>query len=220
MLEDRLFPEKCGAEVWKSAIDDKVRAGNSVVLAGNLLFGTDLEPVISLRLEPLKLDRSHRLGRRLGHDRFLEICMPSLTDKKVLKSLGKVGPRLGEIFYDWLVDSNHCLLGRDWQPFCVKPRERSKSKKDVAESTEAEASFRVYFFAVNGLGFRSNKDHGTRATEGRYPISISKLLNIVRPTEENTHQSYLKLFSRTTLGNFNINRALLPILTLLSIVKE
>jgi hypothetical protein len=113
-LRGRPFPERCRSEVWAAALNGYRRGAHAVVFAGSLHF-TDTS--LRLQLAPLKLDRSHRLGRRWGHDRFLEIIVPQLTGNHIPKSLASLQDRGQKVIYDWLVDSAHPLLGREWMPF-------------------------------------------------------------------------------------------------------
>lgn len=194
-LEDRPFPEPCGAEVWAFAVDGLRRGGYSIVFAGSFCFGTDAESVFRLRLDPLKLDHDHRLGRQLGTDRFFEISIPSLDDRQIPKSLAKLGHRGRAIFLDWFVDSKHHFLGRTWQPFASKPKERRASKQDTKKEGEANPSTRFYLYALGGHDYLNTKDDSQTRI-----MSISALLNVVRPTIQNESEPYLKLFSRTSLG--------------------
>jgi hypothetical protein len=113
-LRGRPLPERCRTEVWAAALNGYRRRAHAVVFAGSLQF-TDTS--LRLQLAPLKLDRSHRLGRRWGHDRFLEITVPQLTGNHIPKSLANLQDRGQKVIYDWLVDSAHPLLGREWMPF-------------------------------------------------------------------------------------------------------
>jgi hypothetical protein len=180
------------------------------VFSGSLHFGTGNDSKFRLRLDPLKLDQTHRLGRRLGNERFLEISMPSLLDKQLPPAITKLGLRGRQIFYDWLIDCPHDILGMKWHPFFVKPKERKskerKSKKrEDGKPAEAEAAFRVYFFAVSGHGSLHALNIANECNKTAQVQSIPALLNMVRPTVENKKGSFLKLFSRTSLGAYQLS---------------
>ncbi|KAH9209269.1 RNA dependent RNA polymerase-domain-containing protein [Leptodontidium sp. 2 PMI_412] len=156
----------------------------------------------SPQLDKLKLDFSHRLGRRFGHDRFFELCVPALTGKGHLPDVLKSGKAL-EIIQDWLIDTAHPLIGRFWQPFFVKPKEKRKRNRDIIKDIEeVEPAFRIYLFATSGPGFQDDEDliKHPDPPRGHPLMSIAQLLNRIRPTRKNEHQSYLKLFQRTSLA--------------------
>ncbi len=202
-LKWRAFPERCGNEVWAAALNGFSRGSHAVVFAGSLHFNTSTgSSLLRLQLAPLKLDRSHRLGRRFGHDRFFEIITPELTGAHVPPSLATLKDRGSKLIYDWLVDTAHPLLGRSWQPFHSKPKDRDRrGRRQEASKAEKETSFRVYFFATSGYGFCRDREAIYDAQyKGDHPvIPISVLLNRIRPIRKNESQPALKLFARTDL---------------------
>ncbi|EKD16851.1 uncharacterized protein L3040_001132 [Drepanopeziza brunnea f. sp. 'multigermtubi'] len=189
VLRDKPFPERSSKEAWASALEKYESGFRAVVLAASLHFSPDEdETFFKLKLSPLKLEKSYRLGRRFGHDRFLEICIPQLSGRNIPSALAAMGERGPSIIIEWLVDSTHRFIGRSWKPFMVKDKERPKKQILMVKDVESvDAAFRVFFFAVDGC-----KD--------RPKISIPKLLECVRPSQGNEHESYLKLFNRTTLA--------------------
>ena len=203
-LKGMPFPERCGREVWASALDDYRRGFRGVMLAGSLRFNNSAitGPFFRFQLDPMKLDLSHRLGRRYGNDRFLEIDIPHLTGRHIPRTLSDLGDRGREIIVEWLVDGKHQFLGRLWKPFHTKAKDRIRRdrKQDAAE--DPETAHRLYFFAVDGNGFRDKMSlfPDVRDAVVHSPISIKSLLNSIRPTRENTTEPFLKLFARTSLG--------------------
>ncbi|OWP06091.1 hypothetical protein B2J93_1848 [Marssonina coronariae] len=188
VLRGKPFPERSSKEAWACALKNYEKGFHAVVLAGSLVFAPDeCERVFRLKLAPLKLDKSHRLGRRFGHDRFLEISIPALSGRKIPKSLACLGKRGASIVIEWLVDGTHHLIGRVWKPFMVRENDRPRKNIFARDAEKTDPTFRVYFFAVEGC-------------TGRPALSIPQLLNCVRPTEENEWQPFLKLFNRTTLA--------------------
>lgn len=154
-----------------------------------------------LKLDPLKLDKSHRLGRRFGHDRFLEVSLPLLSETGDIPEALKTerGP---EIIYQWLVSNSHMLAGRSWQPFFVKPKEKKKRNQGtiIKDLEELEASFQLYFFATDGVGFIHEQPTNPWPSIGHAVMPLTRLLDQIRPTKENENQSYLKLFARISLS--------------------
>lgn len=81
-LERKPFPERCSENIWDLASESSnfAQGFRSVVFSGSLRFDNEASrssnPPFRFRLEPMKLDLSHRLGRRFGHDRFFESRVP------------------------------------------------------------------------------------------------------------------------------------------------
>lgn len=205
LLEGKTFPDKSDPLAWQAANGDYTFKGSGVVLGGSLKFNHSSEtgPFFQFRLKPLSLDRRHRLGRKLGDDRFLVLDMPHFKGRDIPKTLQ--GEEAQKVLYDWLVDGPHWLFGRSWKPFFTKTKEektkqeKKKAKKEKKENMRDELAHSVNFFAVsgNGLGERPQSLEGLV----RSNIEIPKLLNdFVRLTRKNKHQPFLKLFSRTGLG--------------------
>ncbi|KAL3417199.1 RNA-dependent RNA polymerase [Phlyctema vagabunda] len=198
-LKDKPFPEKCRYEVWKCALEDFRQGFDGVVLSGSLRFNASLKrgPLFSFQLAPLKMELSHRLGRRWGNDRFWELDMPNLTGSSrdrmppLLQQLGKEGR---EILLQWLIDEPHHLFSRAWQPFHVKPKDGKARKIEVteAQADEGTTAHRVYLFAIKGRGIPATGEAGE--------LSIFNLLDRIRLIRKNEDQPFLKLFSRTSLA--------------------
>jgi hypothetical protein len=191
VLEDKL-PEKCAPDIWNSATDNFIKGFHGIYFSGSLHF--DENSMFSLKLDPMRWDRTHRLGRRFGMDRFLELDIPHLTGSYVPKS-NQLRDVDREIIENWLIDpktraaAGHSLLGRLWKPFFQKPKERKEKKQGSTKlyNDEPDAANRLYFFAIDEF-------------KTQPPIGIQKLLDSFRPTGLNGHQSFLKLFARTALG--------------------
>ena len=204
VLQGKPLAEQSAKEAWDAACDDFSKGGLAVVLSGSLRFNesTDpTDPLFRFRLKPMKLDRSHRLGRRLGNDRFLEIEMPNLDGNHIPSAIEKLGDKGRQILFKWLVDGPHRVLGRSWQPFYSKKKEsNAKSGKREKKKDLSETAHCVYFFAVSGSGLRDSREYPDEPFRRR-TMSVKSLLDTVRPTRKNMHQSDLKLFARTALGN-------------------
>ncbi len=211
-LKGRPFPERCGDEVWNCVLNDYHKGNYSVSFAGSLSFNAaSLNPIFQLRLDLPKLEFSHRLGRRFGHDRFVEVSIPQIIGRHVPETVQRLVKNLGvdkwrDTVYDWLIDSNHPLLGRTWRPFFVKPKERMAKRREAASP---EAIYNIFFFAVDGIGFVNNSTliSNPNPSIGHPVMTIDRLLDRIRPTRKNVHQSYLKLFNRTTLSKNSLIRA-------------
>jgi hypothetical protein len=207
VMDGKVFPEKVGNEVWHAANNGFQSGHHGVTMTGSLRYNTSSTgPLFLFQLEPLKLDRTHRLGRRFGCDRFLEIDIPRLSGTRIPQIIKDVGEN-GEgrkIILEWFV-TMHQLMRRIWQYFVAKKLDTKKKKGILPQSQpeiDSESRYRLYFFAIDGDEFLPNK--GTpKANEdmkSRSAWSVEKLLNFLRPTLENSNESVTKLDARTPLG--------------------
>jgi RNA dependent RNA polymerase len=199
-LQGKHFPEKISKAAWEAAVTRSAGKFNGVVLSGALQLNdrSSNGPLFKFRLQPIKLDLTHRAGRSLGNDRFLEIDVPSLAGNSLPKALADVGKNGRKIITQWLVNSAHALFGRSWKPFYNVKLKQKKKKKGSGQASEP--GNRVYFFAVNGHGFEVCRDDSLTSETRDYAMSIDDLLGSILPIRENNDQSYLKLFSRISLG--------------------
>ena len=208
-LQGKLFPDKSSHKAWASSLANWT-AGQfeGVVMSASLRFNpSKTGPLFKIHLKPLTTDRTHRLGRRFGNDRFLELNLPNLTKFKPHGSTeDDLETKRNEIIH-WLTDHGHEFLGIEWRPFCVKD---VKSKKinniELKKSDDADnnATHQMFFFAVDGIGFQLGKTPPVRGEdpEHRTKFSVKGMLHWLIPfhLENNQKQPYLKLFSRIALG--------------------
>lgn len=179
----------------------------TVALSAELVYNQNLTgPLYNLRLHPLKLELGHRLARRFGADRFLEITFPppsaSSDDKpKILEhdqhSLEKI--------VNWLIRSCHYFLGRCWRPFFI----RTVKGKKASKANKGAPPERLYLFAYNGDNFRDpNPLDGIPLLKEALKIEIRskmKLSDLLRwaisiDKKLNSEQPVTKLFSRLALS--------------------
>ncbi|KAK8074621.1 RNA polymerase-like protein [Apiospora hydei] len=68
LLRGRALPERSRAEAWTAAFDNFRTLHRVVVLTASLEFSpsSDLDSVLAIQLDPLRLERPHRLNRRFG----------------------------------------------------------------------------------------------------------------------------------------------------------
>ena len=161
-----------------------------VVYSGSIAYVDGSQSVFMFRLEPLRFDKSHRLDRSLGSDRFFELDTPFVTGGKSLSPFEQYGANGKAVFFSWLADISHQLFGRDWKSFHQKPKERKGRKWHRSQSVEEyDTGHRVYLFATSGRNIRDDQE-----------MSICELLDYIRPIAENKDEKYLKLFARTDLA--------------------
>ena len=175
-LEGKMFPERVSKEAWAACHSGLGSDYRGVNMSGSLKYRSSADgPLFRFTLSPLKLEKTHRLSRRFGCDRFLEIDIPSLSGRGVPKLLQTLGPKGKTIVIEWLGET-HCLLSRVWTRFYTKPRDQQNKSH---QSVEVPLSDRIYFFAVDGNDFRTTygtPEH-TESLESRSAWSIKGLLN-------------------------------------------
>jgi hypothetical protein len=210
-LRDKKLPARSDIRAWEAALKGFQVGYHSVVMSGSLRLqeSSEPKPLFQFRLKPLKLDFSNRLERRFGADRFLDIDFPEIDEKKAHGSLGTI--------CEWLVDGKHNFFNRIWKPFFVKrDRPSLKSQLDAVnlsqQDTDKGTTSKLYFLAVEESGYQLYRMPGIpprrEGCELLSSMTVSTLLNWVRPTEENKKQSFLKLFSRTALGELSSSNLL------------
>ncbi|KAB8296442.1 hypothetical protein EYC80_009183 [Monilinia laxa] len=202
ILQDKKFPERCGAKVWEIAAKGYIRGFNGVVFTASLRENKkQSEPLLSFQLQPMKLDLTNRLERRFGCDRFFEFEIPDLESKGYRSTMAKVDPNAWDTLKSWLVNKDHLLLGRTYKSFFVKIKDRRKksSWKSDAEEESSATPFRAFLFATDGYGFVKESRANNLAPHIRVRMTLEELLNCIRPTSENKNQPYMKLFARTAL---------------------
>ncbi|KAM0252534.1 hypothetical protein ACHAQJ_007666 [Trichoderma viride] len=204
LFSGKSLPQSNDSAAWKTAIGDFQPKAKTFTLSAELVYNQDSNrPLYSLRLHPLKLELGHRLARRFGADRFLEITLPPASDDKP-KILKEDEGSLKKIV-DWLTNSCHYFLGRSWKPFFVR---RVKLKKTSGTNKSIFVD-RVYLFACDGNNFRNPNTPDDipplqEALEigSRTKLKLSGLLRwaIGIDNECNSKQPVTKLFSRLALS--------------------
>ena len=199
-LHGKSLPDKSDAAAW----DQAEKSFCKVSMTGVLEFtGLRDGPVFRLKLMPLKIEDSYRLGRRFGFDRFLKLVVPELRWKE-LKHLSTPDLEAGlDAIIDWLTGAEHQIVGRKWSAFWQKDHPKP-SKSDLEKGRDSNLPRRdVFLFATGGGDFVSgdklvsNKDEPITA---RTPMSVEAMLDWFIPFKENLEQPYLKIFSRISLG--------------------
>ncbi|TGJ84959.1 hypothetical protein E0Z10_g3795 [Xylaria hypoxylon] len=212
-FQGKSFPEKSRPEAWSAAMSDHFRSADQVVvLTASLAINNSAKigPLFKLNLQPLRLDLPHRLDRRFGSDRFLELIMPSPYTKEI-KALSKGSESLViDAIHNWLVEGPHFLLGRSWRSFGTKQATPKKIHKDdtLRPETRTILQERIYLFAENGndfirAGATQSVSPKLESTNAHTKMKREHLLNWllqIQQTPKNQGQSVYKLFSRIALG--------------------
>ncbi|KAF2120209.1 RNA dependent RNA polymerase-domain-containing protein, partial [Lophiotrema nucula] len=139
--------------------------------------------VFGLELLPVQSDRSCRLQRKFGADRFLYLTLPSFESGLETSGYNQVElKQIEDQFKEWFV-TPHKFLGRTWGAFHYE----SIKKKKGARKADANADKRVILFAIEGIGIDK-------------PCSVGELLNWHLPLDRNRSQTFCKAFARIDLA--------------------
>ncbi|KAF5021303.1 hypothetical protein F66182_6701 [Fusarium sp. NRRL 66182] len=212
ILNHRLFvgqglPAACDRVVWDAAFGSFASQDKTVVLAAEFLYNTDVSgPLYRLKLRPPRFELGHRLARRFGADRFMEIIMPSPTSRDALDIIKQDEQGPNKVI-KWLTDSTHHFVGRSWVPFYTREAKNKKTNKDALLQTKPTTVIqeRVFFFATDAISFRLPEYQFPLPEEAtslshRTKMRRCDLLNWAIGVERNASQPVPKLFSRLALS--------------------
>ena len=201
----KVLPERSSADVWAKA--EGMSPG--LMLTGDLVFSQALgAPLFRFLLRPIKAERSSRLTRKWGTDRFLVLGLPGLLSKDLPEHLKRDVPAVRDAVVHWLCTNEHYILGRRWKAFYVKPRQKSAKSRQNTPQVPGEVMHRVYLFAVDGFQLetpRNSLGRGLRVMGPNVSMTVGKMLDWFMPSALNKHQTVLKLFARIALGKNFIN---------------
>lgn len=187
------LPPAADSDAWIVAADGPQGNKQHVVFTASLEFApVKSNSPLRLRLQPLKLDKPHRLGRKYGADRFLELLVPS-PDLSNLPSSLKDKPFYDDLL-EWLARRLHVFCGRWYRPFYLKPGGQRTPAKHLHFGPEPKPVYtdRIFFFAENGVDI-------ARCERPSTPVEsmIDWALNLKGGS--NDSQPVLKLFQRLAL---------------------
>ncbi|KAL8655036.1 MAG: hypothetical protein Q9226_003197 [Calogaya cf. arnoldii] len=192
------LPERSSLVAWKQC----EQGFKDVALTGSLIFVEQPGQGVGafdFKLNPLKTERSYRLARKFGHDRFLVLSVPSIEPKN-LPSYLRSDPNARESIIDWLVHSEHSFLGRRWRAFYVKPESNKKAGPN-SSITLNDSKFRIYLFAENGYEFLGAKSgEKDPRSLNHSPMERKEIIEWLMPFKTNKHQPALKFYARIGLG--------------------
>lgn len=192
------LPPKCPQEAWNAALTDF----NRVDMKGRLsLQSKDSEPIFRLHLHPLELSStSRRLARAFGHDRFLQLELPSLTFPKGDRFKGQAAYL--EARFQQCLSEELKFLGRTWRAFHL----RDVKKEKGVRREQNEYIRQVVFFATEGCDIKPRDYTGFTERQSGYSsrpaITVAQLLDWHMPFQKLSEMPYLKAFSRLDLGRF------------------
>ena len=190
------LPERSSRIAWDQAGSNF----EGVALTGKLKFLDQQKgPCFEFRLNPLKIERSYRLSRQFGSDRFCVVNIPELAHAGLPSYLRPSHIPAREVLIKWLVDTDHKFLGRTWRAFYTKPDD---AKKKGTKGTIKDSRYRIFLFAEDGVGFRDRRRYGETDPRilDRPRMTVRDLIEWFMPFQANSHQPSLKFFARLALG--------------------
>ena len=180
----RSMPERSDSETWYCT--DRYEEG--VTCSGKLkLDAQGSQPLLNLQLNPLMSRKPNRFTRKYGWGRIFELDVPCFSyNKQLPTAIGKNLETTRSVFSNWMFETNHLFLGREWRAFFSKPNEK---KGDLSHNNEATPSNRVYLFAERG--------HDIPASD---EMSVNRIVEWFVPAQKNIENTVLKLFYRIRQG--------------------
>ncbi|PNY29791.1 RNA-dependent RNA polymerase 1 [Tolypocladium capitatum] len=200
------LPHASEPQAWALALNSFQSQTKAVTLSADLVYRSDdTGPFFELRLNPLKLELGHRLNRRFGADRFIEITMPSPTSAKDRPTGVKDDKNHADKITRWLASGKpHYFLGRSWVSYFIR-----RFKKTIQSNGQPKTLYleRVYMFAADGNNFRVPYTRGgipppeeALTPSIRTKLKLSGLLEWAYRIQHNATQPITKLFSRMALS--------------------
>lgn len=217
MLSDPEFvgkglPPSCDNQAWEAGLGSFHIREKAVTLCAELSFRPEEKgPLFSLKLQPPKFELGHRLSRRFGADRFMEVIIASPNCQDVPPIVGREMYGVEKIIR-WLTGNElpHYFLGRTWTPFFTRDFQKSVKDSDDPQKTRHIMLQRIHFFASDGNGFTPQEALGSipKPEEALRPFSRKKmstrdLLVWALDINVNADQPIPKLFSRIKLSAFS-----------------
>ena len=195
------MPARSDPHAWAAALNGfQGPRSQVVVLSAELVrvgrSGED-EPMFEPKLQPLSLRLGHRLDRRFGSDRFLEVIIPSPK-----------GEDAGKIV-QWLCHGVHYFLGRAWVSFYTQSANKKTKVSNESllandsKQTRSLLQEKVNFFATDGNNFRPGGLPPLEEASNpqcRTKLNYSGLLEWAVNLRVSAKQPVPKLFSRLALS--------------------
>ena len=201
------LPHASDPRAWAIAMDSFQSPTKAVTLSADLIYHFGKTgPLFELRLNPLKLELGHRLSRRFGADRLIEIAMPSPTSFKDRPAAFKNDESYAEDFMQWITRRPHYFLGRFWAPYFMRDFKKTTQSKEGPKTQYLE---RVHMFATDGNHFQLPYTRGgipssimALTPSIRTKMKLSGLLDWAIGFQHSAAQPVTKLSSRIALSEF------------------
>ncbi|KAF1939918.1 RNA-directed RNA polymerase 2 [Clathrospora elynae] len=170
--------QRDSSRLWQAS----KRQFDGYTFKGNVVLSLkQIGPVVNLQLLPIQADKSCRLQRMFGSDRFIYLSTPVFKSNSGRFNTEEM-QQIRKQWLEWLL-AEHSFLGRKWRVFHIEDIKKKKTsrRKDVIHDK------RIVLFATEGCGINE-------------PCSIGQMLDRFIPFATNEHQGYCKAFARIDLG--------------------
>lgn len=202
-FQGKAFPARPDHMAWDASLASNPAVlphDAQVVYAASVDFTSNKTKPFRLTLQPVKLDDPHRLARKFGPDRFMELLIPSPDSSNLPNFIAKDDNFFADLIR-WL-SGTHAFCGRLWKPFYTKSGGSRKPIRDIQFGPDPRPVFkdRIYFFAESHENPRSM---AWRA-DSLQIMARHKMLHWAFDfnQQKNRNQPVLKLFQRTALGKW------------------
>ncbi|KAJ6287352.1 RNA dependent RNA polymerase-domain-containing protein [Bipolaris maydis] len=138
--------------------------------------------IMCLRLLPIQEEKSCRLQRMFGSDRFLYLDLPEFNSSKIDGFTKDDIVKIRKKWQEWLL-TEHSFLGRKWRVFHVDNIKR----KHKSHQDDMLHDKKIVLSATEGTGIEQ-------------PYTVGEMLNKFLPMDLNKEQSFCKAFARIDLG--------------------
>lgn len=194
---EKSLPERSSLKAWERASISY----DGVSLGAHLKYAEQPGgPIFEFGLKAMKVEKSYRLARKFGGDRFCIADMPGVAYEYLPGHLRPNHDAVRESIINRLADMDFSFLGRIWRAFYLKAdvKRIRRGKKSIPSETK----FRVYLFATDGHDFTRQPSTGEvdPRMNVHVPMSIEKLVDWLMPAKNNAGQTSLKFFTRLALG--------------------
>lgn len=176
-------------------------SNKAAYLTANLEWNEILsEGLFKLRPNEIRLEKSCRLYRKFGADRFLVLLAPLFSKQSYpakVRKLHNDGHILRQRITDFLARERHFIAGRYWRVFYVEPEKTKNRKKDQAPRQK------FFLFAESGYDISPSRpvDVNSLNVSGRHrKMAIDDVAQWHMPFAANQDSTDLKLFSRWGIG--------------------
>ncbi|EUC45506.1 hypothetical protein COCMIDRAFT_95359 [Bipolaris oryzae ATCC 44560] len=165
--------------LWQAVNREK----DGFTFKGKLSFSSRrADSIMCLRLLPIQEEKSCRLQRMFGSDRFLYLDLPEFNSSKTNGVVYDDMVKIKKKWQEWLL-TEHSFLGRKWRVFHIDNLKR----KDKSRRENMLHDKRIILFATEGAGIKQ-------------PYTVGEMLNKFLPIDLNKNQNFCKAFARIDLG--------------------
>ncbi len=182
------------------------QSNTTISLTATLDWDADpTQGVLTFRLNPISSDKSCRLHRRFGADRFLVMSVPdfSIVPQHQRNAHRKQDAEVWRSsMAEFLSGGCHYIAGRLWKPFFAEENKKKTRQKD------SSMRYKIHMFAVDGYDYArvipstsiNFPGPSLKVGDRHQAISLEAMLQWHTPIAANLTSTDLKLSSRWSLG--------------------